>query len=121
MLLSAVSIPVLAVAGMLGLLASGKWRVAGVTALAVAIGLAVLALTTLALFSLRVQSGLVFFATTCSVPVAAYAWCHLAVAKRFRITKHAQSTAIALGLFPLLGLGLYLWLLVGCSAAKECL
>ncbi len=35
MLLSAVSVPVLAVAGLLGLRGSGQWRVVAVTALAV--------------------------------------------------------------------------------------
>jgi hypothetical protein len=95
--------------------------VAAVTTLALAIGLAVLALTTFVLFSLKVQSSVVFFAATVSVPLASYAWCHYVVAKRLQTSPNTRSTAMALGLFPLFALGVYLWLLVGCSLAKECL
>lgn len=121
MLLSAISVPVLAIVGLLGLRGPGPWRVVAVTAFAVAMGLAVLALITLLLFALKVESAPLFFAVTFSVPLASYAWCHLVLAMRLHISPNTRSTAAALGLLPLFGLGLYLWLLVGCSAAKECL
>lgn len=121
MLLSAVSVPVLAVAGLLGVRGPGQWRAVAVTALAVAIGLAMLTLVTVLLFALRVQSAPLFFAATFIGPLASYAWCHLVLATRFHISPSARSTGAALGLVPLFGLGLYLWLLVGCSVAKECL
>lgn len=121
MLLSAVSVPVLAVAGLLGLRGPGQWRAVAATALAVAIGLAVLALVTVLLFALRVQSAPLFFAATFCGPLASYAWCHLFLATRFHISPSARSTGAALGLVPLFGLGLCLWLLVGCNVAKECL
>ena len=121
MLLSAISVPVLAVAGILGLLVSRKWQVAAVTALAVAIALAVLALTTLALSTLNVQSPVVYFAAVLSVPLLSYAGFHYATARKLQVNPNTQATGFALGLFPLFALGVYFWLLVGCSVAKECL
>jgi CHASE2 domain-containing sensor protein len=120
MLLSAISVPALGLAGFLGLFISPKWRTAAITALAVAAGLAVLAVTTLVLFLLKVHAS-VYFTGILGIPLVTYAWVHRLMTKKFQVNPSVQATGLALGLFPLAIIGVYFWLLVGCSVAKECL
>lgn len=120
MLLSVVSVPTLAVAGLLGLLLSARWRAASVTAIAVAVGLSAVAITALVLFWLEV-SPLLYFPTVLSVPPLTYGWVHRFLATRCKVEPDAQSTGLALGLFPLFVIGFYFWVSVGCIVAKECL
>ena len=121
MLLSVLSVPALAVAGLLGLWLSPKSRAAALTTLAIASSLGVLALLTFAYLSLSMKSAAAMFGAAVIAPALCYWAFHALVRRRCRVNLSTLSTSAALGLFPLVLLGLPLWMFVTCSVLKECL
>lgn len=121
MLLSAFAAPLLVAAGILSLWLAPRWRVFGVTSLAVAASLGVLAVLTYTLYSLHVQSSVALIAAFIGAPMVSYGAAHLVAAKRYAFTMTQLAVGMLGGLVPLFFVGTYLWLLVGCSVARECL
>lgn len=121
MLLSAVSVPVLAVAGLLSMRFLPKLRIAGVAAVAVALSLTVLGLLTFVLFSIQGMRSGVVLGTSIAAPLVTYGVVHMVAANKYGFGVLELLAGTVGGLFPLLYLGAHLWLLVGCGVAKECL